>query len=64
MKDPKDMPTMAFDRWDFAETAKSMYKEGGIPAGNQSEAAVLYAAPRTTRWEALEAALMKAYVWI
>ena len=34
MKDPKEMPTMAFDRWDFAETAKIyVYKEGGIPAG-------------------------------
>lgn len=43
MKDPKDMPTMAFDRWDFAETAKIyVYKEGGIPAGKHHlEAAVL-----------------------
>ena len=42
-KDPKEMSTMAFDRWDFAETARIyVYKEGGIPAGKHLlEAAVL-----------------------
>lgn len=43
MKEPKDMYTMAFDRWDFAETAKIyVYKDGGVSAGRHHlEAAVL-----------------------
>ncbi len=43
MKDPADMPTMAFDRWDFAQTAKIyVYKEGGISDGKHHlEALVL-----------------------
>ncbi|WP_346699054.1 DUF6379 domain-containing protein [Catenibacillus scindens] len=43
MKDPKDMPTMVFDRWDFAETAKIyVYKKGGIqPGKHHLTAAVL-----------------------